>query len=190
MDHKMVLDFWFHPPESPEYMRPRSVWFDSSPRFDLEVRDRLEVLHVAAATGNLNWWAEEGEGALALLVLLDQVPRNIYRGTPAAYAADPLARSIASAAYGRGFDQNRPPVWKWFLYLPFMHSEDLLDQKRSVSLFAPLWEDLDSRASINSARRHHDIIERFGRFPHRNAILGRESTPEELAFLAETGSEI
>jgi uncharacterized protein (DUF924 family) len=124
---------------------------------------------------------------LALIILLDQAPRNIHRGTPAAYQTDSLARSIAATAYSRGVDRNQPPVRRWFIFMPWMHSENLLDQRRSISLFEQLIDDLDSRASINAAHRHHDIIQRFGRFPHRNAILGRESTPEEIAFLKEEG---
>lgn len=187
MDHKTVLDFWFGPEGSPEHMRPRPIWFASTPRFDLETRQALQPLYSAAATGGLNWWAEDPDGALALLILLDQVPRNIHRGTPAAYDTDSLARAIAAIAYSRGFDRNQPPVRRWFIYMPWMHSEKLEDQRRSVSLFEQLVDDLDSRASINAAHRHYDIINRFGRFPHRNAVLGRASTPEELAFLKEEG---
>jgi uncharacterized protein (DUF924 family) len=187
MDHNTVLDFWFCPESSPDHMRPRPIWFASNPRFDLETRDALQPLHSAAATGGLNWWAENPDGALALLILLDQVPRNIHRGTPAAYETDSLARAIAAIAYSRGFDRGQPPVRRWFIYMPWMHSENLRDQGRSVSLFEQLVDDPYSRASINAAHRHYDIVDRFGRFPHRNAILGRESTPEELAFLKEEG---
>ncbi len=188
MDKQQVLDFWFHAADSSEHMKPRAVWFEADPQFDRAVQDTLHVLQVAAATGNLNWWAEEPEGALALLILLDQAPRNIYRGSPQAFATDPLARSITSAAYANGFDRNRPAVWRWFLYMPLMHSETLIDQQRSISLFEQLRDDPDSRVAISAAHRHRDIITRFGRFPHRNAILGRESTAEELAFLREPGS--
>jgi uncharacterized protein (DUF924 family) len=188
MDQQKVLDFWFGAPGSAEHGRPREVWFKSTPRFDYDTRMALQELQSAAASGGLNGWAEDPDGALALVILLDQVPRNIFRGSPAAYQFDPLARAIAAMAYGQGFDQKQPPIRRWFLYLPFMHSEALIDQQRSISLFEQLIDDLDSRASIISAHRHHDIIARFGRFPHRNAILGRESTPEELAFLKEPGS--
>ncbi|MFY7961561.1 MAG: DUF924 family protein [Elsteraceae bacterium] len=187
MDQQTVLDFWFGAPGSAEHMRPREVWFKSTPRFDYETREALQPLQSAAASGGLNWWTEEPDGALALVILLDQVPRNIYRGTAEAYASDPLARAAAVTAYGKGFDRNQPPVRRWFLYMPFMHSEALGDQQRSVSLFEQLRDDLDSRPSIIAAHRHHDVIARFGRFPHRNAILGRESTAEELAFLKENG---
>jgi len=188
MDQQKVLDFWFGTPGSPDHFRPREVWFKSTPQFDYETREALAPLQSAAASGGLNWWAEEPDGALALVILLDQVPRNIFRATPQAYATDPMARAISAVAYARGFDRIRPPLCRWFFYMPFMHSEALIDQQRSISLFEQLREDLDSRASIISAHRHHEIIARFGRFPHRNAILGRESTVEELAFLQEPNS--
>lgn len=188
MDQQKVLDFWFGAPGSPEYMRPRDIWFKSTARFDYDTREALQPLQSAAASGGLDWWAEEPDGALALLILLDQVPRNIFRGSPAAYASDAHARAIAALAYAKGFDRNQPPVRRWFTYMPFMHSETLIDQQRSVSLFEQLRDDLDSRPSIIAAHRHHEIIARFGRFPHRNAILGRESTPDELTFLAESES--
>jgi uncharacterized protein (DUF924 family) len=185
MDKQTVLDFWFGAPGSPEYMRPRNVWFNSNTAFDDEARATLQPLHSAAASGGLNWWADEPDGALALIILLDQVSRNIYRGTPAAYASDAEARLLTAISYGKGFDRNQPPVRRWFIYMPLMHSEVLIDQTRSVALFEQLREDYESRRSIVAAHEHRDIIARFGRFPHRNAILGRESSPEELQFLKE-----
>jgi uncharacterized protein (DUF924 family) len=188
MDQQKVLDFWFGAPGSAEHARPREVWFKSTPRFDYDTREALQPLQSAAASGGLDWWADEPDGALALLILLDQVPRNIFRGSPAAYASDSSARAIVAGAYAKGFDRNQPPVRRWFFYMPLMHCEALIDQQRSVSLFEQLRDDLDSRPSIIAAHRHYEIIARFGRFPHRNAILGRESTPEELAFLKESDS--
>ena len=126
------------------------------------------------------------EGALALVLLLDQVPRNIFRDTPRAYATDPAARAVADRAIDRGFDKLVPPIWRRFFYMPFHHSEDLADQRRSVALFGALPQDPDRRGAL---RRYGcpyvEVIERFGRFPHRNEILGREFTPAEIAFLAE-----
>ena len=121
--------------------------------------------------------------------MLDQFPRNLFRDSPRAWATDALAREVARHALARGLDVTLPPVWRWFFYLPFEHSEDIHDQRLAVSLFEALVPQHPSGTEVlEYARRHHDIIARFGRFPHRNATLGRESTPEEVAFLQEPGS--
>ena len=126
------------------------------------------------------------EGALALVLLLDQIPRNIFRGSPRAYAADSTARAVADRALARGFDRLVPEVWRRFFYMPLHHSENLDDQRRSVTLFEALPGKRDRRRSLRRyGYPYLEVIERFGRFPHRNGILGRESTPEEVAFLAE-----
>ncbi len=172
-----VLDFWFD-------SRNRPFWFKKRASFDDAVRQRLGALHEAAAAGRLEAWRSTPEGAVALVILLDQVPRNIHRNTPRAFATDPAALAVAKAAVEAGFDRDLDTDRKLFLYLPFEHSENLADQERSVELFSAM----GSAKHTDYAVRHRDIIARYGRFPHRNAVQGRESTAEELAFLEEPGS--
>ena len=153
-------------------------WFKKDEAFDAEIRRRFLATYEAAAAGALGW-DETPEGALALLIVLDQFPRNMFRGSARAFAADPLARKIAAQAIERGFDRQVAVPERGFFYLPFEHSETLADQERCVAL---------NRASgdadaLKWAELHADIIRRFGRFPHRNAVLGRVTTPEEQAFL-------
>lgn len=157
-------------------------WFAKDPAFDAEIRDRFLETHFAAARRELDGWAETAEGALALLILLDQFPRNLFRGSSHAFATDPLARHYAAAAVDAGFDQAHPVELRAFFYLPFEHSERLEDQDRSVLLNAGLGEQ-----EIRYAAIHHEIIARFGRFPHRNASLGRATTDQEQAFLDAGG---
>lgn len=168
-----VLEFWFSD-------GVRSKWWVKDPAFDEQVRSRLGELHRAAATGELDGWAATADGALALVLLLDQVPRNIHRGSPDSFACDAKARAVTKAALAAGHDEElADDSRRLFLYLPLEHSEELADQERCLELTRPLkpaqWYDF--------AVRHHRIIARFGRFPHRNQVLGRESTPEEIAFL-------
>jgi len=159
------------------------AWYKKSQAFDAQIRERFEALHHAAARGELDHWANTAEGALALLLLLDQFPRNLYRGSPHAFATDPLARKIARAAVDQGFDKQVAPELRQFYYLPFEHSEHLEDQDRSVALCAASGDaDL-----LKWARLHRDIIARFGRFPHRNASLARTTTEPEEAFLKGGG---
>lgn len=160
---------------------PRS-WFAKDEDFDAACRD-YEAAHHAAARGELDSWAETAEGALALILLLDQFPRNLYRGSAHAFATDALARRFADQAVVRGFDQDFPPDLRAFFYLPFEHSEAAADQARSLALF----EALGDENYFKFAKLHADIITRFGRFPHRNACLGRETSAAESAFLAEGG---
>lgn len=183
-----VLDFWFGPPDSPEFGQQRSQWFRKAPDFDREIRDRFEPLYRRGAAGELDDWQTAPESCLALLLLLDQFPRNLYRGRPQAFATDDRARAAADRALSAGFDRRLLPVQRWFVYLPFEHSENWADQARSLELFATLKDDPASASAIDYARRHAEVIARFGRFPHRNAILGRESTPEEREFLQQPGS--
>ncbi len=183
-----LLDFWFGPPGDPEREQRRQIWFRGPADFDDTVRLHFAADHDAAAAGALAAWEEAPDSALALVLLLDQVPRNIFRGTPRAFVCDALARAAASRAIERGFDRAAPPVWRWFFYLPYQHSEDIADQRRSLRLFETVPEGADPERGIRFVLRHWEIIERFGRFPHRNAILGRVSTPEELAFLEEPDS--
>jgi uncharacterized protein (DUF924 family) len=183
-----VLDFWFGPPGSPEFGKPRACWFAQDPAFDAEVRERGEAIWHAAVGGDLSAWRDNPLTVLAMTIILDQFPRNLFRGTGQAFASDAQALEVASGAIDAGFDRLLLPVQRWFLYLPFEHAEDLAAQRRSVALFATLRGDPASATAIDYAARHLAVIERFGRFPHRNAPLGRESTPEELSFLAEPGS--
>jgi uncharacterized protein (DUF924 family) len=179
-----MLDFWFGPADDPARLQPRQNWFRSTPEFDAALRDGFLADLDAAAEGGLAAWERSPEGALALVLLLDQVPRNIFRGTPRAYMTDAAARAATYRALERGFDQQVPPVWRLFFYMPFHHSEDFADQRRARALFEALPSDPDRADILRYARRYHEIIARFGRFPHRNTILGRESTPEEIAFLS------
>ncbi|HEX6012488.1 MAG TPA: DUF924 family protein [Geminicoccaceae bacterium] len=172
-----VLSFWFAPDG-------RERWFEPDPAFDAEIARRFAPMVGDAAAGRLDAFAGEPRGALALCVLLDQFPRSIWRGTPRAFAQDEAARRVADRAVAAGLDRDLPPEQRLFLYLPFEHSESLADQERSVALMAGLGD----AEWLDYAVRHRDVIARFGRFPHRNAVLGRESTPEEAAFLAEPGS--
>jgi uncharacterized protein (DUF924 family) len=159
------------------------VWFSADPAFDAEVLSRFAELVERAKSGSLDHWSDAAEGALALVILLDQMTRNIYRDSPEMFAADGKALAVARRAIERGFDEELPKDKRRWLYMPFMHSEDLADQERSVELFARS----DISESLPFAEEHADIIRRFGRFPHRNAILGRRTTPEEAAFLAGGG---
>jgi len=162
-------------------------WFAKSAAFDDAIRLKFEPVHHAAARGQYDRWIETPEGALALLILLDQFPRNLYRGSAHAFATDPKARAIARAAIERGHDRQTEPEIRPFFYLPFEHSEDPIDQALSVALCAALLRETGDPGAANWAKSHADIIARFGRFPHRNASLGRETTPEEQAFLDEGG---
>jgi len=181
-----VLDFWFGREDEPGYGGFREEWFRKDPEFDREVRDRFEGLHQEAAAGHLDGWKADARGCLALVILLDQFPRNMYRGDPRSYATDRKAQETAEYAVDRALDRELPEFQRMFLYMPFMHSEDLEHQRRSVELFRALGEDEADADSY--AVRHMVIVERFGRFPHRNEVLGRPTTPEEAEFLKEPGS--
>lgn len=163
---------------------PRA-WFRKSDTFDARIRDRFEAAHHLAARGELDGWAATAEGALALLLLLDQFPRNLWRNSPHAFATDPLARAIASAAVDAGHDRAVEPTLRAFFYLPFSHSERIADQARAVTLCEAL--ERETGESAKWARLHRDIIIRFGRFPHRNRALGRATTAEEQAYLDHGG---
>ena len=169
-----IIRFWF------EEVSPQQ-WFQSNPELDEEIRARFEVTHEMADDGLCNSWGVDAEGSLALVILLDQFPRHMYRRTPKAFASDERALLVAKQAVHKGFDQVLEPVKRGFLYLPFQHSENLQDQKKSVELFGAMADD--NPAGDMYAKRHYVPIEKFGRFPHRNEILGRESTEEEIEFL-------
>jgi uncharacterized protein (DUF924 family) len=154
-------------------------WFNKNANFDEEIRQRFLETYEAAAAGQLTDWEQSAQGALALLILLDQFPRNMFRGEARAFATDPLARAVAAGAIVRGFDSQVPTEMRGFFYLPFQHSEDLADQERGIAFYKAIG-DLEN---LKWAELHADIIRRFGRFPHRNSVLGRTTTPEEQAFL-------
>jgi len=158
-------------------------WFEKNEVFDEAVRARFLALHERAAAGELKDWENSAEGTLALLLLFDQFPRNMFRGTARAFATDELARAIAASALLKGFDAQVPSDLRTFLYLPFEHSEDMADQERGLALYTAAGDQDD----LKWAQIHADIIRRFGRFPHRNAALGRSTTPEEQAFLNAGG---
>lgn len=157
-------------------------WFNKDAAFDAELRERFLAAHEAAAAGKLDGWEATAEGALALLLLLDQFSRNMFRNDARAFAADEKARGIAARALTRGFDAAIPDL-RSFFFLPFEHSEDMADQELALRLYKAAG-DADG---LKWAELHADIIRRFGRFPHRNAVLGRQTTPEEQAFLDEGG---
>ena len=154
-------------------------WFNKDTAFDEEIRQRFLDTYEDAAAGEFSDWEQSAQGALALLILLDQFPRNMFRGEARAFATDPLARAIAAGAIIRGFDGQVPAELRVFFYLPFEHSEELADQERGIAFFKAIGDD----ENLKWAELHADIIRRFGRFPHRNAILGRATTPEEQGFL-------
>ncbi|MDJ0799216.1 MAG: DUF924 family protein [Calothrix sp. MO_167.B12] len=183
-----ILDFWFGKPDEPGYGKPRKIWFSKQPEFDEEIRTWFYPDYQRAAAGYLDNWAELPQNCLALILLLDQFPRNIFRGTPDAFATDWQALSVAQQAISKGYDRKFLPVQRWFFYLPFEHSENMQHQHKAVELFQQLTHSGDSATAVNSAIHHRQIIERFGRFPHRNEILGRLSTPDEKEFLQQPGS--
>lgn len=187
-DFNSVLDFWFAPPDSPERGRPRKCWFAKDAAFDEEVRRRFLAVHEAACEGRLASWEGGPLSALALVVVLDQFPRNMYRAQARAFAADALALGVARRMVGRGFDALLRREERMFVYLPFEHAEDLAAQRRCLALMAGLGGDSLGSSAHDYARRHYEIIARFGRFPHRNEALGRSSTADEIAFLAQPGS--
>ncbi len=182
-----ILDFWFGLPDTPVFGKPRAEWFRKDAEFDETIRSRFGgAIEVALAGGYAEW--DRPREALARVLLLDQFTRNSYRDTPRAFAGDALALPIAQNIVARGDDTKLIPVERWFLYLPFEHAESVEAQLRSVALFARLATETGMADTLEWAKRHAVIVQRFGRFPHRNAILGRTSTPEEIEFLATPGS--
>jgi uncharacterized protein (DUF924 family) len=173
------LDFWFRGAEA------RKEWFQKDPAFDAEIRARFLGLYELAASGALDHWRETAAECLALILVLDQFPRNLFRhpGPEAAraYATDPMALAAARHALDSGYDRATPEIARTFFYLPFEHSENLADQERALQLFA-------GHPNHVWAVRHWEVVKRFGRFPHRNAALGRESTPAEIEYLSQPGA--
>lgn len=174
LSHEIVA-FWR------EAGHPR--WFGEDADFDAEIRLRFEAVHMASAAGEYAAWERTAEGALALVLLTDQFPRNLYRGTAHAFATDPLARAVAGRALDRSFDREVDPALRAFFYIPFEHSERGEDQARALALFADLEGDPRADDYRRYARVHADVIARFGRFPHRNPVFGRRTTAQEQAFL-------
>jgi uncharacterized protein (DUF924 family) len=185
-----VLEFWF----PPDPARANKLWWGKDEQLDAEIRERFGATLATAKAGELDHWADHARGRLALIVVLDQLSRNILRGDPETYAADEHARALTLRGLELGHDRELSPTERLFFYLPLEHSESLDDQERCVALMKQLAAEVDEdrRATftgyIDYAIRHRDIIARFGRFPHRNAVLGRTSTPEELEFLTQPGS--
>ncbi len=185
-----ILTFWFGAPRDDKayYDAWSSRWFTATPQFDQEIRDHFTANYQQAAAGQLDEWKMAPRSGLALVLLLDQFPRNMFRGTLRAFATDAMAREVAAHLIHTGIDRPLLPVERAFVSMPFMHSEALADQHYSVTLFQQLAQEREYLSFVTFAITHRDVIERFGRFPHRNAILGRPSTPEEAKFLTQPGS--
>lgn len=174
-----ILIFWFGEPSSPNYESHKSFWFQSTPELDAQVRELFEDAYKQALNGELDSLSESAEGSLSLILLLDQFPRNMYRGTPGAFLSDPQALKIVKEGIFKKFDKVLNKVQKLFFYMPFQHSESLEDQEASLQLYKTLGQP----EAFQYAFEHYEIIKRFGRFPHRNKILGRINTVEELEYL-------
>ena len=185
---QQVLDFWFGAPGSAAHGESRDVWFRKSPAFDSEVRERFAATHAAAAHGALTAWADAPASLLALIIVTDQFPRNMHRDTAAAFATDAQALAAARTMVAQGWDTRLPPVMRWFAYLPYEHSETLADQDLAVRLMRDVAIDARFADLPVWAERHQAVIARFGRFPHRNSILGCASTAQEVEFLRQPGS--
>jgi uncharacterized protein (DUF924 family) len=190
MKAQEVLDFWFLPPGAEGHGQARKEWFRKDDRFDTDVRERFGAAITQAVAGGLREWDAEGpQGALARIIVLDQFTRNARRGTPGMFEGDALALAAACQLVDSGADGELEPLQRLFVYLPFEHAEDARMQERSVELLAALaGAHPGFESELDYAHRHRGVIARFGRFPHRNPILGRASTAEELAFLSQPGS--
>jgi uncharacterized protein (DUF924 family) len=183
-----VLSFWFGAPGDAHFGAVRAEWFRRDAAFDAAIRARFSDLHEELVQGGARIWLERARSSLAYVIVLDQFSRNLYRDDARAFAADPLALGAANQSVQRGFDRELTFVERPFLYMPFMHSEALADQDRCVSLFEALASEDPGTQNLSYALRHREIVARFGRFPHRNAVLGRQTTREEAAFLREPNS--
>ncbi|WP_194712191.1 DUF924 family protein [Noviherbaspirillum soli] len=188
-------DYWFGGvADDAAGQRQGKLWWGKDVAIDAELTERFGSLVTVARAGQLAQWSDSPRGRLALILLTDQLPRNIFRGTPGAFASDLQARQLCLAGLERGDDKVLEPIERVFFYLPLEHSESMPDQDHAVRLFTALFQAVPQavmeqyRGFLTYALRHRHVIERFGRFPHRNAILGRQSSPEETAFLAEPGS--
>lgn len=183
-----VLEFWFGSDPADFGSHGKAFWFVKNANVDAAIRRQFLPLYEEAVAGQLSAWQESARGSLALIIVLDQFSRNMFRDQPRAFSADSLARQIASQAIEHGFDSQLSPLQRAFMYLPFEHSEERVDQERSLALFDALADHAEAKEMVRYAHLHYDVIDRFGRFPHRNAILGRESNDAERQFLTEPGS--
>jgi uncharacterized protein (DUF924 family) len=191
-----VLEFWF----PTDNARANALWWGKNPQLDAEIRDRFGATLAAAKAGQLDDWAATARGRVALIIVLDQLSRNIHRGDPQTYDADEQARALTLEGVALGHDRELPAIQRLFFYMPLEHSEQLEHQERCLELVRGLADDVAAEPGVDAARRdrfvgfidfairHRDIVARFGRFPHRNALLGRSSTAEELEFLEQPGS--
>jgi len=176
-----VLDFWFLPLDHPDHGKLRDVWWAGPPEFDVEIRERFSPAFERAIDGGLDHWRRSPDGALALILLCDQFPRNMHRRSAHAFAGDPKARETARLALARSYPAAFNAIIRAFFYMPFQHSESLEDQEMGCALFAAF----DDAELMKHATEHRDVVVRFGRFPHRNEVLGRASTTEELEYLKD-----
>ena len=185
-----VLDYWFGASGREEHGVYREMWYRGGPEIDAEITEHFHTLYECAAAGELDHWRDGARPCLALTLLLDQFPRNMFRGKPQSFATDTQALKFARHVVEQGYDWELHLNTQQFFYLPFEHSEDIAYQRRSVELFRAGAEDERKEENINYAVKHFEIIQRFGRFPHRNTILGRESTSEEIKFLEDGGEDV
>lgn len=183
-----VLDFWFGAEDTQEHGTNRMAWFKKDEAFDAEIRDLFMSDYEAARDGSYDSWVEHERGALALLILLDQFPRNLFRNDPRSFATDAKALQIAQAIVARGDDKKLSKEEQFFVYLPYEHAEDLEMQETCLKLTAAMPQGTAENSPYHWAKQHYDVIAQFGRFPHRNKVLGRKNTPEEEAYLAEPGA--
>ncbi|MGC1309579.1 MAG: DUF924 family protein [Phormidesmis sp.] len=188
-----ILTFWFGEPNSPNYGHYRKTWFIKSTDFDQRIRQQFLADYQKAAAGDYASWQNTPQAAVALLLLLDQFPRNLFRNDPRSFATDSQALSVAKRLVDTGADKSLMPAHRFFVYIPFEHSENIVHQNRCVALMQTLIAEAPEiddglKGGLNYAIRHRDVIERFGRFPHRNEILGRTSTSAEVEFLKQPGS--
>lgn len=196
MDSQRILQFWFGEGESNQAIAKNqaALWWSKNTAIDAQMRAEFADWLAAAANGTLAHWQQQPASYLALIILLDQFPRNIYRGTAAAFAYDAQALALSQQGVAAGLDQQLTPIQRVFFYLPLEHAEDLVAQEQAISLFTKLEQAVSPAEQAlfagytEFARKHRDIIARFARFPHRNAILGRDSSAEELTFLSQPGS--
>ena len=182
-----ILDFWFGREDEEGYGEFRDEWFQKDEEFDRQIHERFLEDYERAARGEYDHWEEAPESCLALVILLDQFPRNLFRGDARTHATDDKALDVSRRAIHKGLDRELPPFQRHFLYMPFMHSEKVEDQERSVALFRELAAEEDGPDVTEYAEGHRDIVKRFGRFPHRNGLLGRETTQEEAEFSRAAG---
>lgn len=171
-DYQAIINFWFSEDV-------KANWFNATPEFDQSLKDQFQPAWESAKSGQLKHWQDSAEGALALVIILDQLPLNMFRAQPESFSTEAMSREVAAHSIEQGFDQQLPDQQKAFLYLTYMHSEDLADQDRSIELF----EQAGLTDNVKWAKHHRDIVKRFGRFPHRNAILGRKSSQAEIDYL-------